>query len=224
MVRTLMAVGLALLMGICCVAQEGPSHYPWLPSGGPDRVLNFGDICIAKGSPDQHSLLIAKPVFQTETRTKVIYVTKYRTETRTREVVQPNGESVTQTYTVQVPYTEAVEQTYTVQVPFGATKFTVPMAMVRAWNLSGEPVDPASLARRLAKPTYVIASESDPSASFRGVEPFYASVLRTDTIVIYVAPGALTVEAPEAMHPPAPAAVFPVPVTPAPVPVVDPNA
>ena len=67
---------------------------------------------------------------RTETPTRSVPVTKIRNETRTRRLADgsietykaqvPYTENVTQNYTVQVPYTENVEQSYTVQVPYTA--------------------------------------------------------------------------------------------------------
>ena len=54
---------------------------------------------------------------QTETRTRMVPVTKTRTETRTRNVTLEDGSIVQQQYSVSVPYTEQVSQNYTVQVP-----------------------------------------------------------------------------------------------------------
>lgn len=232
--RLVLIIGLALPWAICCVAQERANTPPWLPSGSPDSVVDFSQICIAKLSQDEQSLLIAKPALNFENRTRTEQVTKYVTESRTRTKTTAGGQTVTEEYQVAIPVTEQIEKSYTVRVPAGVTKFTLPIATVRAWELTGAPIDAGSLAERLSKPTYVIASENDPRANFPGVEPFYASILRPDTIVIYVAPRALTVEAPlppgfsapsaPGVLQPAPGTPVPVPAPAAPAPVVDPSA
>ena len=101
---------------------------------GPAGFISGGEISIAGKSVDgrfrSESRTRVVPVtrMRTETRTRQVPVTKTRMESRTRtlgdgtketyQVSVPYTEMVTQNYTVQVPYTENVTQVYSIQVPF----------------------------------------------------------------------------------------------------------
>ncbi len=137
-----------------------------------------------------------------------------RMETRTREITV-DGKAVTQAYTVNVPYTETREFTYQVAVLQGEDKADIPVEKIRAWDLTGRVVDTATLAVKLVFPTHVMVIELDPNETYEALDPYYASVMKQDTLVLCIEPQPPEVEAEQdaieapavdAPMPPAPAA------------------
>jgi formylglycine-generating enzyme required for sulfatase activity len=73
-------------------------------------------------------------------------------------------------------------------------RITVPFSRVRAWQVTGEPIETAALLQKLAEPSHVFAVEMPRSAKFAGVGDYHASILRPDSLVLYLAPGAIKSE------------------------------
>ena len=146
--------------------------------------------------------------------TREVQKTVMSTETRVRSVTS-NGKTEEVPYTVQVPVTVVEQQTYNIRRPLGSERFEVGIDKIKAWDLAGKAIDGAELAAKLKAPASVIAKEDDPK-NFKAIDPFYLSVLRPDTIMIYIPVGSSG--PPPA--PAAPAAAAPAPAAPAPAPTV----
>lgn len=189
----MLVVGFIPNNGLAQQATNGKSA--WQPSEFP--ALSFKDTAVAQASPDSSSVMFIFPELILEAKTRDIPVQKFRTETRTR-TVDVEGKTVEQTYTVNVPYTEMVTQTYPVGVlgiaPPGnapTKRVNVLMKDVRAWHVDGDAIDAASLGTLLPQWAHVFAIEMPAESEFKGVDPYYASFQRPQTIVFYLAPGSI---------------------------------
>jgi hypothetical protein len=167
----------------------------WQPSEFP--ALSFKDTAVAQASPDSSSVMFIFPELILESKTRDIPVQKFRTEARTR-TVDVEGKTVEQTYTVNVPYTEMITQTYQIEAlgvapPSNAPtkRVNVLMKDIRAWHVEGDAIDATSLGTLLPQWAHVFAMEMPAEIDFKGVDPYYASFLRPQTIVFYLAPGSI---------------------------------
>lgn len=179
--------------GVAQQATNGKSA--WQPSEFP--ALSFKDTAVAQASPDSSSVMFIFPELILESKTRDIPVQKFRAETRTR-TVDVGGKTVEQTYTVNVPYTEMITQTYPVEVlgiaPPGnapTKRVNISTKDIRAWHVEGDAIDAASLGTLLPQWAHVFAMEMPAESDFKGVDPYYASFLRPQTIVFYLSPGSI---------------------------------
>jgi hypothetical protein len=193
----------------------------WTPPQSIDETqVSLRDIFVAKMAADRSSVMLMLPQYRTETRSRVVSVTKMRTETRTRSK-EVAGQTVTEEYPVQVPYTEQVEQSYTVTFSVGTERINVPFTELKAFDLSAVPIESTSLASRLVNATHVFVQRN--GAEFKAIDPFTASVLRPDVIVLQIAPEVISKYSKSA-NPPAPVPID-VPAVPAVrAPVIAPDA
>jgi hypothetical protein len=173
----------ALVRRIPPVAQQAQ------PAQQAQQVINLGDVVInvviAKVQTDGPvpELLIAKFGGKEANATTPRTVTSYTSETRTR-TVNINGEKVEQEYTVQVPVTQVVQR----KVNFTPTEEqrSVPVSMVQAFDLKGQPVDIKVWTKRLENSTHVLLLKEPINDSNR-LNAFYASILREDTLLLFLA-------------------------------------
>lgn len=159
------------------------------PAQQVQQVINLGavviNVVIAKVQTDgsEPELLIAKFGGKEANATTSRTVTSYTSETRTR-TVNINGEKVEQEYTVQVPVTQIVQR----KENFTPTnqQRSVPVSTVQAFDLKGQPVDVKVWTKRLENPTHVLLLKEPINESNR-LNPFYASILREDTLMLFLA-------------------------------------
>lgn len=187
------------------------------PRALPHFAMSFQNVSVAKAAADKTSIMLLVPQFKYETRTATYTVVVTRDEKRVRTVTDDAGNTKEVEYVVKVPVTEERTQEYTVSIPIEPKKVTLPIADVRAWEVTGQSVEAAELLRRLAEPTHLFAAEMDPAQEFVAIEPYFAEILKAGALVLYVAPGKIyPVPAVEEPLRPAPAAPVPVPAPPAP--------
>jgi hypothetical protein len=167
--------------------------------------FDLGDVSVAKVSADNKTVQFARPNLEYVTATIEVQKTVMSTETRVRSVTS-DGKTEEVPDTVQVPVTVVEQQTYNMRRPLGSERFEVGIDKIKAWDLAGKAIDGAELAAKLKAPASVISKEDDPK-NFKAIDPFYLSVLRLETIMIYIPVGS-------SRPPPAPAA--PAPAAPAP--------
>lgn len=222
MFRNLMVLSLVFLFPAQILAQEETKAPSWVPKSGPHSIyIHLENVSIAKASQDGKAIHIAKPKFAAETHVRTVAKTVQKPEQRVRNV-EKDGKVVEETYTVLVPVTLEEAQTYVVYKPMGFGKFKISLEQVRAWDVSGKIIDADDLVKRLENSTNVLAVEH--YGDFVPLDPFYRSVLRPDTIVIYAAVGTMQDKDAKPL-PVAPAApVAPVPAAPAAPPVPAPKA
>lgn len=192
MIRLLVLLSFAFVFSSNLAAQEVEKTASWLPKD----VSIHAYLChlsLAKVSKDGKAIHFAKPKVRLTTEIRTVKKTVLQDEERVR-VVRKNLVEEKETYTVQVPIPVDEQQYHIVPVLDGGVKFTVPIDQLRACDLSGNAIDVASLMKRLEKPTHVLASEALPDQPLKPVDPFFGSVLRSDTIVIFASPGLLTTE------------------------------
>ncbi len=210
---------IACVVSLPCYAQEAAQKPNWLPKNGPDAVDLLGCVSIAKVSDDKKSIVFARPAYSKVMETRMVNKTTFVTEQRTRSV-QSNGSTVEQTYAVQVPMSTTVDEPFEARVPQGVLRFSVALdkvndwEKVQAWDITGKEIENSALITRLAKPIHVVALERR-QRGFTPIDPFYASILRPDTLVIYVPMGTIPVAAttPDPLVAPAPTApVLPTPI------------
>jgi formylglycine-generating enzyme required for sulfatase activity len=70
-------------------------------------------------------------------------------------------------------------------------RLTAPLTAVRAWRITGESLDNATLLQQLAESSHVFAVEMTESAKFTGISTYHASILRPDSIVLYLSPNTM---------------------------------
>lgn len=187
----------ALLLGQAPAEPAQEKGSAQQPAAAPSEVLNLLNLISAKASDDGAQLVLMAPKKQAETRTRTVAVTRMATETRTRVITDPNGKTVEQTYQVKVPITEQMEQQYVVFAITGMQRHEIDRAAVRAWRLSGESLDQARLVDWLKESRKVFAVEKPLTEKFAAPEPYYAEVMKADTVVIYLPPGELAKSAVE---------------------------
>lgn len=166
------------------------------PKSLPHFAVSFQNVVVAKASADKTTIVLLVPQYKMETRTGTYSVVVPTTEKRIRAVTDEAGNTKEVEYTVMVPRTEERTREYTVSIPTEPIKVTLPVAEVRAWQATGEPVESAELLRRVAEPAHLFAVEADPSQKFSGVDPYFAEVLRPGALVLFVAPGKMSGSAP----------------------------
>ncbi len=220
MFRNLMVLSLVFLFPAQVPAQEETKAPSWVPKSGPHSVyIHLENVSIAKASQDGKAIHIAKPKFAAETRTRTVAKTVQKPEQRIKNV-EKDGKVVEEAYTVLVPVSVQEEQQYVVNRPNGFGKFKISLEQVRAWDVSGKIIDADDLVKRLEDSTNVLAVEYN--GDFLPLDPFYQSVLRPDTIVIYAAVGTMQDKdaKPLPVAPAAPVAPFPAapPAPPVPAP------
>ena len=187
--KILFAVTLVLVSTVLVDMTFGQQTDPkarWTPPKSLDATqVTLHDVAVAKMAADRSTVMLMLPQYATETKTRMLNVTKYRTETRTR-TKEVAGQVVTEEYAVQVPYTEQVEQMYTVSVGIGTKRVDVPFTELKAFDLSVLPLESKSLASRLASPMHVLVQKN--GVEFTAIDPYTASVLRPDIIVLQITP------------------------------------
>lgn len=135
--------------------------------------------------------MLLVPKVTAQTRTRQTPVTALRTETRERTVTTDEGEQVTQTYTVNVPVISVENTTYTTYVLGDVDRVVIPIKNVRAWHLDGSIVEAKDLASLCSKPIHVFAAEMPLDVQPDSVDPFFASLIRADALILYITPGAM---------------------------------
>jgi hypothetical protein len=196
MIRSVLCVALAfsctLLLGQApsdAIKGKGSAQQP---AAAPSDALSLLNVMSAKISDDKARLVLMAPKKQAETRTRTVAVTRMVTEARTRVVKDPTGNNVEQTYHVKIPVTEQFEQEYVTFAITGMQQHEVDFSAVRAWRLSGEPLDAGKLSEWLKESRKVFALEMPLTEKFTATEPYYAEVLKPDTVMIYLPPGELS--------------------------------
>ena len=99
---------------------------------------------------------------RTETRVRMVPITRMRTETRTRTRTV-EGKPVAETYTVQVPYTEMVSQSYSVVVPGGKTQKFVKLDDISFYKLDGSIPEKDEVKKLLENESPILLLKTDPS-------------------------------------------------------------
>ncbi len=217
---------IACLVALPSFAQETPQQPSWMPKSFPD-TFDFVNLSIARISTDGKSVQFARPKIQTVTKTRTVSKTVMQPVTKTKTVTD-GGEEKTITYTEVVPYTVQEEQMYSVRFPADSFRFDVAIDKTSALDLAGNAIDGAALAARLQQPAYVLAIEGAAS-NYKPIDPYYLSVMRPDTMVMFIPFGTIPAPKPVLAVPIAPAAPAPVPApvpaapAPAPVPVPAPQ-
>ncbi len=146
--------------------------------------MSLANVKLVSLSEDNNSVIIVIPKSKSETKIRQATVTKFDQVKRIR-TIQVNGMNVDQEYTVQVPYTQTVDQEYTVETLDTSTNIEVPLKKVRAWKLDGSRLSAEQLRSACSKPTHMIVAEVVENEPFEKLNPFFASVLRPDTIVLF---------------------------------------
>jgi hypothetical protein len=164
-----------------CLAQDSAAQKP---TQLPPPELSLSNVKLVKLSEDKKSLAVIAPKTRSETQTRLENKVEYLEETRTR-VVTANGKQVAQDYVVKVPVSTMVEQTYTVEKLESSYQFDIPLEKLRAWRLDGTLLKAEQLQAACAKPVHMIVVETKEQTNFSKVDPFFASVLRPETIVVY---------------------------------------
>ena len=201
-----------ILLAACSMfAAQAESQHPgrlpskWNPQSGPSDVISFDLLCLAKISKDGKSLQLRVPNYDVKTVEQTFTVQVPFMEQRTRENLV-NDQVNTEYYMVQRYTTETRTKTVDVQVPTGPTLVTVPLKNIRAWDLTGKAIEPNALAFKLAIPIHVFAKQVSSDETFRPVDPYFLSVMRTETPVLYFeVPDEHPVPAPPMNRPPDPA-------------------
>jgi hypothetical protein len=167
-------------------AQEtNPAASKWVPQRSP--IISLDSVCVAQISKDRKSIRFQWPHYDVETRTRSVIVELLRPEVRTRETTV-NGKVIKTNYTVQVPYTETREVAYEVQVVNGVHKQDFPIESIRAWTLTGRQINGPTLAVRLVFPVHLFAWTVPRDETFESLDPYFASVMQKDTLVLYIDP------------------------------------
>ncbi len=185
----------------CLVPALAFSQQPSAPpsKGIPQRsaTISFDNLCVAQLSQDQKSIHLTWPRIAIELRTRTVNVKLTRTETRTR-TIKVDGRSVPETYTVTVPFTESREVTSKIQSVIGMHEADIPVDQVRAWTLTGRTIDVDALSERLnrAKPVFAYTTPKD--KNFEELDPYYASVMVDETLVLYIDTTAFQIGEPQA--------------------------
>jgi hypothetical protein len=183
-------LAIACLVASPSLAQDSKKSAGIVPTTDPGSVLDFGNVALAQVSADKQAMRFSIPKFKFELKTRTFQKTVFDTETRTKPVKRPDGQSQDVAYTVQVPRTETHEQQYTARTPDGVTRLSVPLNQLRAWDISGNPIATNQLGTKLSNTTAVLAIENEPGVAFTPIDPYYSRILRPETIVIYLPPGA----------------------------------
>lgn len=182
--RLLLTVGYSMLCIGTCLGQN-PSM--WKPSSLPPKALDLKNTAVAKTSANGEDLMLLVPKITEELRTRDIQVTKMTTEQRTRTVVGDDGKTVEMAYTVQVPVTETRPQSYAVDILGPVERMSVSIDTVRAWRLDGKAVAPQELGRLCSNPRHVLVVEMPTDAELGSVDPYFASLIRPDALILYIA-------------------------------------
>lgn len=177
------------------------SHILFLTLISLSSGIAFGDEPLAKKVPqdDLSSAFLAKyqkmgekeviairfPGWKEEIKMRTYRVTTEIVETKTRNIKDKSGKEVVETYEVKVPVTEERVETYSDFTPLPPIKGEVPLAEVKAWNIKGKPITTDELKTLLSKPTYVFSIENEIEPNQPPIDPFYASVLRSDLIFMH---------------------------------------
>ncbi len=133
------------------------------------------------------SVTIIGSTTQSDVQTRTVPVTRTRIETRTR-TIQQDGKPVVQNYTVTIPYTEMVQQAYTANASGDDTsQTTIPLTRVIGFDRSGKQLDPNRLENQLATPTAAFVLKT-PWRNGGELDPKWQSVLRDDTLFLFVRP------------------------------------
>lgn len=146
--------------------------------------MSLANVKLVSLSEDNNSVIIVIPKSKSETKTRQATVTKFDQVKRIR-TIQVNGMNVDQEYTVQVPYTQTVDQEYTVETLDTSTSIEVPLKNVRTWKIDGSRLSAEQFRSACSKPTHMIVAEVVENEPFEKLNPFFASVLRPDTIVLF---------------------------------------
>lgn len=188
--KLLFLFAFAMVQNLAQAQNPKPELSQWKPSQLPPAEFEFKNVVVAKTSADNLAIMLLIPQFTRETRTRSVPVTTMTTETRQRTITK-DGRQLTQDYTVQVPVTTMQEQTYTVNVMAPAERVTFPFDKIRAWHLDGKAIDRTEMITLFSKPTHAFASPMAPER-IPQIDPYFASVLRPDTVILGIAPEALT--------------------------------
>ncbi len=190
---------IACLVSYSSYAQEGAQRPSWLPKTSPD-TFDLGSVSIAKISADKKTVQFAQPQLDYVEQTKVVEITVMQPRTEQRQI-KDGDKTRTVNVTLYDPVTVKETRSFMVRSPAGSKTFKVAMDKISAWDLTGKSIDATTLAARLQEPTYVLAREDEPKY-FTAIDPYYLSVLRPSTIIIYFPVGSIPASGP----PPAPAA------------------
>ncbi len=144
-------------VGLCQDASK------WQICGPP--TFDFANIVVAKAI-DESTVSILMPDCKSETRSRMVPVTKFRQEARIK-TAEVDGKSVEQEYTVQVPYTETLEQSYQVRVIDRATRKDLPISELVAWDLQGNKLSSQQVQQQLktAAHVYFLSNDTPPEIS-----------------------------------------------------------
>ncbi|WP_144059998.1 hypothetical protein [Rhodopirellula sallentina] len=151
-------------------------------------AFNLENVSLAKVMGNGNTVGIIKVDFAVETRVVTVPVTKTRTETRTRIEERTDGRKVEVSYTEEIPYTESVEQVKEVAVP-RVVREDLPVNRIAVTTTSGDVVAKPTWIKRLAAPTHVFVvhdQEKWREDKLERLSPYYAAVVRPDTLVLRV--------------------------------------
>jgi hypothetical protein len=153
-------------------------------------VINLGDVVInvviakVQNVGVEPELLIAKFGGKEADAAPFKNVTVLKTETRTRTVLNAEGKQVEQSYTVQIPVVTQVANRKE-NVTLSEENRSVPFRTVQAFTSAGNPVDKEVLMKRLQNPTHVLLVK-EPINESNKLNPFYASILRDDILLLFL--------------------------------------
>lgn len=184
-------IPLLLLIANPCCAQQLTEPSPWKPLGPSTEVVEFADLKVAKLSDDGKFVRFVCPQFKPETRSKKFTVCKITKETRTRTEKTSDGSKKEVSYEVEVPAFVEEERKYMAMIPYGSYRMTVPVELLKAWDLTGNSVDKTALSKKLSIATHVLVQERvNPTEIPLPVEPYFASILKVETLRIQLPAGA----------------------------------
>ena len=152
-------------------------------------VVNLGNVVInvviakvLKGDSGLE-LTIAKFGGKEADSTSLKNATSYIVETRTRTVIV-GGKPTEVEYQVNVPVTTAVKH----KKNFTPTEQhrSISVDLVQAFDLNGNPVDRKEWTKRLETPRHVLLLK-EPIDESNKLNPFYAPILREDTLLLFLA-------------------------------------
>lgn len=153
------------------------------PTYAPEQA-SLSNLWVARIDVDRVTLKLSKPKFRVEASSETILVPKttYRPEIRSRK---KEGSDENETFSVNVPTTTEEELAQLKSIPDGVEQYTVSTLEAKAWKIDGTPLTNDQLANLLSTPRQVFVSQFI-ADDFPGLDPYFRSVLRSETIFIRV--------------------------------------
>lgn len=147
-------------------------------------VDDLSSLAIGKISTDKETIVVRVPGWKIEYETKVVDV-PVTVETEVEQTYEENGE--TKTKLVKVPKVVMQKETQTISnlIPQASVRGEVPVKDMKVWTTKGKLLSTAEVQEILAKTTYLFALTAEPAKGKPPMDPFFASALRSDVLLVY---------------------------------------